>query len=142
MNDFLSVQRIKYCSGGWWRYCLPKNLVMKNISDERLKVYKSIFPKKNSRSLFGLEITSMKVLRSQKLDLKHTNTWWMRIEGLHVDFSQNVTFSPCAWICICRGFISIRKSVLNMKTRPDHVFRVFGSIFEKESIYLILWLQI
>ena len=28
----------------------------------------------------------------------------MRTEGLHVDFSQNVNFSPCAWNCIFWGF--------------------------------------
>ena len=40
-------------------------LDMRNLSDKRLKVYKSIFPK-ISRSLFGLGITYMRVL-----DFKH-----------------------------------------------------------------------
>ena len=43
---------------------------MKNLSVERLLVYKSI-PPKISRSLFGIEITYMRILRAQKFELEH-----------------------------------------------------------------------
>ena len=71
------------------------NLNMKNLSDERLRVNRSIFPK-ISRLPFGLEITSIRVLRYQKFDFGHENALGMRTGGLHVDFVKNVHFGPCA----------------------------------------------
>ncbi len=68
---------------------------MKNLSDERLRVNRSIFPK-ISRSPFGLEITYIRALRYQELDFGYENGSGMRTEGLHVDFAENVNFSPCA----------------------------------------------
>ena len=58
---------------------------MKNLSDERWRAYKSIFPKFSS-SPFGLQITNMRSLRVQKLLFEHENTYGMRAEGLHVDY--------------------------------------------------------
>ena len=68
---------------------------MKNLSDERLRVYKSIFPK-ISRSPFGLEITSIRELRFQKVDFGHENALGIHTGGLQVDFAENVNFSPRA----------------------------------------------
>ena len=67
----------------------------KNLSDEWLNVYNLIF-KKIPRPLFDLDITYMRVLRSQELDFEHENTLGMRTEGLHVDFAHDLNFSPCA----------------------------------------------
>ena len=66
-----------------------------NLSGHRLRVYKSIFPK-ISRSPFGLEITYMQLIRSQKLDFEQENTLGMRTKGLHVDFAENVNLSAYA----------------------------------------------
>ena len=71
------------------------NLNMKNLSDERLRVYKSIFPK-ISRSPFGFVITSTRVIRYQEIDFDHENALGIRTGGLNVDFAQNVNFSPGA----------------------------------------------
>ena len=60
------------------------NLKIKSLSDERLRVYKSIFPK-ISRSPFV-----------QEIDFDHENALGIRTGGLHVDFAQNVNFSPGA----------------------------------------------
>ena len=68
---------------------------MKNLCDERLRVYKSIFPK-ISRSSFGLEIISIRVLRYQEIDFDHENALGIRIGGLHVDFAQNINLCPGA----------------------------------------------
>ena len=68
---------------------------MKNLFDERLRVNRSIFPK-ISRSPFGLEITSTKVIRYQEIDFDHENALGIHTGGLHVDFAQNVNFSPGA----------------------------------------------
>ena len=72
-----------------------RNLKMKNLSDERLRVYKSIFPK-ISRSPFGLGITYIRALRYRESDFEYENRSGMRTEGLYVDFAQNLNFSPCA----------------------------------------------
>ena len=58
----------------------------------------------------------------------------MHITGLHVDFDQNINFSPCAWNCICWGFeVSATQFWLwsYIITREDHVLRVYQSIFQK-----------
>mgnify|MGYP005736437259 CR=1 FL=1 len=68
---------------------------MKNLSDERLRVYKSIFPK-ISRSSFGLEISSIRELRYQEIDFGHENALGIHTGGLQVDFAENVNFSPRA----------------------------------------------
>ena len=71
------------------------NLDIRNLPDEKLRVYKSIFPK-ISRSPFVLEITSTRVIRYQEIDFNHENALGIRTGGLHVDFAQNVNFSPGA----------------------------------------------
>ena len=68
---------------------------MKNLSDERLRVYKSIFPK-ISRLTFGLEMTSTRIIRYLEIDFDHENAFGIRTGGLNVDFAQNVNFSPGA----------------------------------------------
>ena len=68
---------------------------MKNLSDERLRVNRSIFPK-ISRSPFGLEITSIRELRYQEIDFGHENALRISTGRLQVDFAENVNFSPRA----------------------------------------------
>ena len=70
--------------GGGGSSSLPnRNLDITNLFDERLRVYKSIFPK-FSRSPFGLEITYIRALRYQEFDFGHENGSGMPTEGLHV----------------------------------------------------------
>ena len=68
---------------------------MKNLFNQRFRVYKSIFPK-ISRSSFGLEIISIRVLRYQEIDFDHENALRIRTGGPHVDFAQNVNLGPGA----------------------------------------------
>ena len=71
---------------------LNTNLVAKNLSDERLKVYKSIF-RKCSTLMLGLETTLMGELKSQEFIFEHENSLEWTIEGLYVDFAKNVNFN-------------------------------------------------
>ena len=64
----------------------------KNLSDERLDVYKSIF-RKLSLLLFGIEISSMGVLKSWKLSFDNENLLRSTIEGKQVDFSKSANLS-------------------------------------------------
>ena len=115
---------------------------MKNLSDESLRVYKSILPK-ISRSPFGLEISYMRILRSQKLDFEHENTLGMRTEGLHVDFDQNVNFSPCAWNWIFRGFwVSGTQFSLWKLVQITYWGSTSRFLKKSQSFHLILWLKI
>ena len=68
---------------------------MKNLSDERLRVNRTIFPK-ISRSPFGLEITYIRALRYQEIDFGHENALGIHTGDLQVDFAENVNFSPRA----------------------------------------------
>ena len=69
------------------------NQETKNLSNKRLKVYKSIF-RKFATLLLGLKTTLMGELKSQEFIFKHENSLERTIEGLYVDFSKNVNFDP------------------------------------------------
>ena len=66
---------------------ITQMLDIQNLSDERLRVYKSISPK-ISRSPFGFEITYLRALSYQEFDFWHENGSGMRTESLHVDFAK------------------------------------------------------
>ena len=72
---------------------LNTNPETKNLSDERLKVYKSIF-RKFSTLLLGHEITLMGEIKPQEFIFKHENSLEWTIKGLLVDFGKNVNFNP------------------------------------------------
>ena len=67
------------------------NLDTRNLSEARVRVYTSIFPKRSTLS-FDVEITYLGVFWSQKAGFVHKNvvviTW-----GLQVDFGKNANFS-------------------------------------------------
>ena len=70
-----------------------KNSKTKNLTDERLKVCKSIF-RKFSTFLLGHEITLMGELKSQEFIFEHENLLEWTIKGLLVYFGRNVNFNP------------------------------------------------
>ena len=66
---------------------LNMNPEMKNLSDKRLNVYKSIF-RKLSTLLLGHGITLMGELKSQEFIFEHLNSLEWTIEGLYVDYAK------------------------------------------------------
>ena len=75
------------------------NLEMKNLSDERLKVYSSFFLK-ISTLLFGLEITYTKALKSHEIINAHT-----KFSGLTTEFPVPDTSKPPNTQCQAQGFM-------------------------------------
>ena len=103
---------------------------MKNLSDERLKVYKSIF-RKFSTLLLCLETTLMGELKSQEFIFKSLK--FVKIDNLGSlhRFCQKCKLWPLSLKLHIWCIWSIRNSVLTMKICLDQVFRVYKSIFEK-----------
>ena len=70
---------------------LNTNPETKNLSDERLKVYKSIF-RKFLTLLLCHEITLMGKLKSQEFIFEDENSLEWTIKDLYVDFAKNANF--------------------------------------------------
>ena len=66
---------------------------MKNCYGDELRVCGSIFPIMSTLDL-ELENTFLGVLKYQELNPDQENLFRPSIEGLQVNFSQNVNFSP------------------------------------------------